>query len=67
MVKNHQIGHFHVWDSYGNLFQFWASTGKIWFDKKVKDARKFNSFYEDWRGIEDCITIVKYIKDTKKC
>jgi hypothetical protein len=59
-LKNKSIGHFHLWDSQGNLFQFWASTGKIWFDKKTKDARGFTSFYRDYRGIENCIRIVKY-------
>lgn len=57
-LKNKSIGHFHLWDSKGNLFQFWAGTGKIWFDKKVKDARGFKSFYKDSRGIENCIKII---------
>lgn len=59
-LKNRSIGHFHLRDSQGNLFQFWASTGKIWFDKKTKEARGFKSFYKDYRGIENCIKIVKY-------
>lgn len=61
-LKNKSIGHFHIFDEYGNLFQFWAGTGKIWFDRKTKDARHFNTFYEDFRGIDACIKIVKYIK-----
>lgn len=28
-LKNESIGHFHVWDSQGNIYQFWAGTGKI--------------------------------------
>ena len=28
-LKNPNIGHFHAWDAKGNLYQFWASTGKI--------------------------------------
>ncbi|MBO5953332.1 MAG: hypothetical protein J6Q53_04330 [Oscillospiraceae bacterium] len=28
-LKNPEIGHFHAWDKKGNLYQFWASTGKI--------------------------------------
>ena len=62
VLKNKSIGHFHIIDEYGNLFQYWAGTGKIWFDKKTKDARHFNTFYQDFRGIEDCIKVVKYIK-----
>ena len=65
-LKSRSIGHFHIWDSQGNLFQFWAGTGKIWFDKKTKDARGFKSFYEDYRGIENCIRIVKYFKGVEK-
>ena len=60
VLKNKIIGHFHLRDSQNNLFQFWASTGKILFDKKTKDARGFKSFYKDYRGIENCIKIVKY-------
>ena len=60
-LKSRAIGHFHIKDEQGNLFQFWAGTGKIWFDKKTKDARHFNSFYKECRGIEDCIQIVKYV------
>ena len=64
-LKNKSIGHFHLRDSEDNLFQFWASTGKIWFDKKTKDVRGFNSFYKDARGIEACIKIVKYFTRRK--
>lgn len=60
VLKNKSIGHFHLFDKYGNLFQFWASTGKIYFDQKTKLARKFTSFKKDCRGIESCIKIVKY-------
>ena len=61
-LKNKQIGHFHVFDKDENLFQFWASTGKIYFDKKTKDSCGFKSFYKDYRGIENCIRIVKYLE-----
>lgn len=63
ILKNKSIGHFHLRDNQGNLFQFWASTGKIWFDKKVKDARHFKSFYTEMRGIENCIKLVKYKRE----
>lgn len=59
-LKNKETGHFHVLDKDGNLFQFWAGTGKIYFDKKTKDACGFKSFYKDYRGIENCIRIVKH-------
>ena len=62
VLKNKQIGHFHLLDKDNNLFQFWASTGKIYFDKKTKDARGFKSYYEERRGIENCIKIIKYFK-----
>ena len=65
-LKNNLIGHFHLWDSQVNLFQFWASTGKIMFAKKTKEARGFNSFYEDYRGIDNCIRIVKYFTSRQK-
>lgn len=58
-LKNKSIGHFHILDKDGNLFQFWASTGKIYFDKKTKDARGFKSFYKELRGIESCIKLLK--------
>lgn len=66
ILKNKSIGHFHLRDSQNNLFQFWASTGKILFDKKTKDARGFKSFYKDYRGIENCIKIVKYFTGEMK-
>jgi len=28
-LKNAEIGHFHIWDKNGKLYQFWCSTGKI--------------------------------------
>jgi hypothetical protein len=28
-LKNIETGHFHVCDKQGNLYQFWAGTGKI--------------------------------------
>lgn len=58
-ILNKSIGHFHVFDEFGNLFQFWASTGKITYAKNTKDARGFKSFTDE-RGIENCIKIVKY-------
>ena len=62
ILKNEQTGHFHLFDSKGNLFQFWASTGKIWFDKKTKNARGFKYDAEHSRGIESCIKIIKQWK-----
>ena len=65
-LKNASIGHFHLWDSQGNLFQFWASTGKIMFAKNTKEARGFNSFYTYYRGIDNCVRIVKYFTSKKR-
>lgn len=65
-LKSKSNGHFHVFDSAGNLFQFWASTGKIYFDKKTKDARGFTEFYDNYRGIENCIKIVKHFVGKKQ-
>ena len=65
-LKNKQIGHFHLLDADGNLFQFWASTGKILFDKRTKEARGFKSFYPDYRGIESCIKLIKNTKGAKQ-
>ena len=39
VLKNKIIGHFHLRDSQNNLFQFWASTGKILFDKNTKELK----------------------------
>lgn len=58
-LKSASNGHFHLRDKQGNLFQFWCSTGKIWYDKKTKEARKFKSFANDLRGVENVIRLVK--------
>lgn len=60
-LKNPSIGHFHVFDKHGNLFQFWASTGKIYYDKKVADSRHLRKDEND-RGIETVIFLVKGAK-----
>lgn len=58
-LKNSTIGHFHCFDKEGNLFQFWASTGKIYFDNKTRKARDFKFALERYMGIENCIKIIK--------
>lgn len=65
-ILNHQIGHFHIWDEQSNLFQFWASTGKIYYDKKTKDARNLKPLNDSYRGIENCIKLVKQKKEKSK-
>lgn len=62
-LKNTSIGHFHVFDKDGNLFQFWASTGKIYYDKKTKDAKGFDKNSSEFRGIDK---LIKLMNEEKK-
>lgn len=60
IVKNNSNGHIHCFDYQGNLFQFWASTGKILYDYKVEQKRKFDKNYRNLRGINNLIKLLIY-------
>lgn len=62
-LKNKETGHFHVFDKDNNLFQFWCSTGKIYYDKKVKDAKGFDKNSSEFRGIDK---LIKLMNEEKK-
>ena len=57
-IKNFSNGHIHCFDYQGNLFQFWASTGKIYYDKKVEQKRKLKYNCRDLRGIHNLIKLL---------
>ena len=59
-VKNSSNGHIHCFDYQGNLFQFWASTGKIMYDYKVEQKRKFDKNCRNLRGINNLIKLLIY-------
>lgn len=51
ILKNSQIGHFHIWRKKDNkLFQFWVGTGKI--------VGPIPSIYKEARGIKNLIKIL---------
>ncbi len=58
VLKNSQNGHFHCFDSQGNLFQFWCSTGKIFYDHKVEQQRNLKRSCREWRGIDSVIKLI---------
>ena len=58
VIKNASNGHIHCFDYQGNLFQFWASTGKIYYDKKVEQQRKLKYSCREWRGIHNLIKLL---------
>ena len=58
IVKNYSNGHIHCFDYEGNLFQFWASTGKIMYDYKVGQKRKLKRSCREWRGIHNLIKLL---------
>lgn len=58
ILKNSSNGHFHCFDSNGNLFQFWCSTGKIFYDYKVEQARQFKKSCREYRGIDNLIKLL---------
>lgn len=58
-IKNRANGHFHIFNKKGQLFQFWASTGKIWFDMKVRVDNGWKHDKLQWRGIESVIKLIK--------
>lgn len=58
ILKNKSIGHFHLFDSRKNLFQFWASTGKIYADRQ-KLVKMGIVFDGEGRGIEKVIKLIK--------
>lgn len=60
IVKNNSNGHIHCFDYQGNLFQFWASTGKIMYDYKVGQKRKLNKNCRNLRGINNLIKLLIY-------
>ncbi len=60
IVKNGSNGHIHCFDYQGNLFQFWASTGKIMYDHKVEQKRNLNSKCRNLRGINNLIKLLAY-------
>lgn len=62
-LKNSINGHFHCFDLQGNLFQFWASTGKIWYDRKTELQRKLKRSCREWRGIHNIIKLLKGAKN----
>ena len=57
-VKNYLNGHIHCFDYEGNLFQFWASTGKIMYDYKVGQKRKLKRSCREWRGVHNLIKLL---------
>lgn len=60
ILKNRANGHFHCFDYQGNLFQFWCSTGKIFYDKKVEQKRNLNRGCREWRGVKSLINLLSY-------
>ncbi len=58
IVKNKSIGHFHCFDNQGNLFQFWAGTGKIFYDYKIEQKRNLKHSCREWRGINNLIKLL---------
>lgn len=58
VLKNNLIGHFHCFDNQGNLFQFWCSTGKIYYDRNIEQKRNLKRYCRDWRGIKSLIKLL---------
>lgn len=58
ILKNNLNGHFQCFDYQGNLFQFWCSTGKIYYDKNVEQKRNLKQYCRDWRGIKSLIKLL---------
>ena len=58
ILKNSTTGHFHCFDKFDNLFQFWCSTGKIYYDNKVAKERNFKSNVKYLRGVHNLIKLL---------
>ena len=63
VIKNKAIGHFHLFSIDGDLVQFWCSTGKIMFDKKVREKYNLKLSMTDWRGVHNAAKIIGIINN----